>query len=132
MEKKTAGLVGAIAGLATFGTAHAATQPVRMPAEVMQVSSYAELLTPIPNATELLRAANAEPRVIEAQYYNQGPPGYQHHHHAHHHHHHNRHHHHAWYPPPPPPFPHHHHHHHHHHHGTTVVVPGIGVIHSGG
>jgi hypothetical protein len=140
MEKSTAGLVGAIASLATMGTAQAA-HPVQTPAhlmpQVMSVSSYAELLQPIPNAPDLLKASNAEllqkseaqARVQEVQYYNQGPPpGYydqqqQYHHHHHHHHHH------AYYPPPPPPPD---YHHHHHHNGVTIVIPGLGVLRNGG
>jgi len=135
MEKNTAGLVGVIASLATMGTAQAA-HPEQTPPQAMQVSSYAELLKPIPNAAELLRASNAQllqkaqARVMvhEVQYYNynQGPPppppGYYHHHHHHHHHHH------AYYPPPPPPD----YHHHHHHNGVTIVVPGLGVDRGGG
>jgi len=122
MEKKTAGLVGVLAGLASLGTAQAAAHPGHAPAQVMQVSSYADLLKPIPNAAELLKASNAQlaqPRVEEAQYYSNEPPppppGYHHHHHHHH----------EYYPPPPPP---HHHHHHHHQGGVTIVVPGVGAI----
>ncbi len=120
MEKKTAGLVGAIASLATMGAAQAAVHPAQTPEQVMRVSSYAELLTPIPNAAELLRQAQMQPRPV--QYYQDEPPpppDYYHHHHHHHH-----------YYPPPPPY-HHHHHHHHHHGGVTLVVPGVGVLHSG-
>lgn len=133
MEKTTAGLVGMIASLATMGTAHAAGHPAQTPAEVMRVSTYAELLRPIPNAPELLRASNTElrqkaqarPLAQEVQYYNEGPPpGYAYHHHHHHHHHH-----HAYYPPPPPPPD---YHHHHHHNGVTIVVPGLGVVRGGG
>jgi hypothetical protein len=115
MEKRTAGLVGALAGLATMGVAHAAIKPE----PVMQVVSYSDLLKPIPNAEELLKASNAElqARVQQAQYYNE-PPDYHHHHHHHHN---------AYYPPPPPPD---YHHHHHHHGGVTIVVPGVGAIHT--
>lgn len=125
MEKTTAGLLGALAGLATMGTAHAA--PVPDVQTVMRVSSYADLLKPIPNATEILKASNAEllasantapARLQDAQYYNSPP---EHHHHHHHHH--------QYYaPPPPPPVYYHHHHHHHHQQGVTIVVPGLGVV----
>ena len=58
MDKKIAGLVGAVAGLATVGSAEAAT-PAHHQAEALQASSYADLLTPIPNAVELMRADDA-------------------------------------------------------------------------
>jgi hypothetical protein len=103
MDRKTTSIAGAAAALAAG-------------------PALAELLTPIPNAVERLRRAEAEPpappaRLIEAQY---GRP-YDHHHHHHHHHHHSR----AWYLRNGyvfqgggwilAPRPHHHHHHHHHH-----------------
>lgn len=121
MEKHAAGLLGALAGLASMGTAQAAL-PATAPAQVMQVSTYAELLSPIPNAASLLASSNAElaanpPRIVETQYYQNGGPPHHHHHH-----------HHSYRPPlPPPP---HHHHHHHHHGGVTMVVPGIGAVHT--
>ncbi len=115
MEKKTAGLVGALAGLATIGAAQAAPHPAPTAEQVMRVSSYAELLTPIPNAAELLRQAPVQAQPVQ---YDQDQ-GYDDHHHHHHHHHHH------YYPPP-----HHHHHHHHHHGGVTIVVPGVGVLHN--
>jgi hypothetical protein len=101
MDKKIAGLVGAVSALATMtGVEAARAQNVT---EVLNARSYAELLQPIPNAVALLMAADAvnvarvnaeaaqDPNMKLAQY------GYHHHHH-----------HHRWY--------HHHHHHHHHHH----------------
>jgi hypothetical protein len=102
MEKKTAVLIGGIASLATLGSAQAAVDHGAEVARTMQVSSYSELLKPIPNAVELLKASNAEVlreaqeqmRARPVQYYY-----YYHHHHHHHYHHH-----------------HHHHHHYHHHH----------------
>jgi len=123
MEKKTAGLVGALAGLASMGAAHAAVQPA---AQMLQVSAYSDLLKPIPNASEMLKLSNAElmqkaaqARVVQAQYYENGPPPPQDHHHHHHHHQ-------AYYPPPPPPPV--YHHHHHHHNSVTIAVPGVGVV----
>ena len=84
MEKKIAGLLGAVAALSTMGTAQATPAPV--PADAMQANSYADLLEPIPNALALLQAVDeqapqksADPNVQLAQY---------HHHHHHHHHHH--------------------------------------------
>jgi hypothetical protein len=46
MDKKIAGLLGAIAGLATIGTAQAAINPAAVP-DTLQASSYTDLLTPI-------------------------------------------------------------------------------------
>jgi hypothetical protein len=106
MDKKIAGLVGAISALAPVNAGQA-----REVTEVLNARSYAELLQPIPNAVALLMAADAvnvarakaeaeqDPNVKLAQY------GYHHHHHHHRWYHH--HHHHRWY---------HRHHHHHHHH----------------
>jgi hypothetical protein len=118
MDKKIAGLLGAVAALGSMNAAQAAPSPD--PTEVLRANSYAELLEPIPNASALLRAvdeARSEPsadaNVQVAQYY--------HHHHHHHHHH-------AFYPRYYDPYGpvvvvpryrryyHHHHHHHHHHH----------------
>lgn len=112
MEKKIAGLLGAVATLGAFGTAQAAPTPV--PGEVVKANSFAELLEPIPNAAALLKAVDesqpvpsAEPNVQLAQFY--------HHHHHHHHHH-------SFYPRygyggvvVVPRYRRHHHHHHHHH-----------------
>jgi hypothetical protein len=124
MDKKVAGLVGAVSALATMTAAEAAR--AREATEILNPRSYAELLQPIPNAVALLIAADAlsaarakgeagqDPNVKLAQY--EYEYGYYHHHHHHHHHrrwwyhHHHHHHHHRWY------YYHHHHHHHHHHH----------------
>jgi hypothetical protein len=119
MEKKIAGLLGAMAALGTMNAAQAAPSPD--PTEVLRANSYAELLQPIPNAAAILRAVDearpapsADANVQVAQYY--------HHHHHHHHHHH------AFYPRYYDPYGpvvvvpryrryyYHHHHHHHHHH----------------
>jgi hypothetical protein len=77
MDKKTAGLVGAISALTPL--AATAAPAAKTLAEVMAPTSYAELLQPIPNAVELLKeAATAAPepqaRVEQAQYY--GNPYY--------------------------------------------------------
>ena len=84
----TAAALTSLVGVAAVAPADGAVR--------MQAQSYAELLQPIPNATEQLKiadmqAAPAEPRLIEAQYTNS-----HHHHHyrrhrrtQHHHHHHN-------------------------------------------
>ncbi len=113
MDSKTATLLAAAAAL-TAGPALAT--PAAQARAIPVAASYAELLTPIPNAVERLQLADAEvqaPRLIEAQYMA--------HHHHHHHHHHNR----RWYRQNGyywnngawllRPRPHHHHHHHHNH-----------------
>jgi hypothetical protein len=81
MDKKIAGLLGAVAALGGLNAAQAA--PALDPTEILRANSFAELLEPIPNAAELLRAVDAQPPaeavVHEAQYY----PYYRHHHHHH-------------------------------------------------
>ncbi len=61
MERKTAGLLGALAGVAALGgaSAQAATHVAAPPPEPLAVTSYADLLRPIPNAVEALKASNA-------------------------------------------------------------------------
>ncbi|AXK80542.1 hypothetical protein DW352_08450 [Pseudolabrys taiwanensis] len=131
MDKKIAGLLGAVAALSSLPSAQAAAPAIEPThtADAMQVSSYADLLTPVPNAVAVLKAddaaraqmsadeAQAPDGVQVAQYY------YHHHHHHHqifirryhHHHHHWR----RWH--------HHHHHHryyrhHHHHHHSHYMM----------
>ena len=112
MEKKIAGLLGAMATLGAFSAAQAAPAPVPAPADVLRANSFADLLEPIPNAAALLQAVDesaptqsADANVQLAQYY------YHHHHH-----------HHAWrrYAPRvvvvPPRYGYYRRHHHHHHH----------------
>jgi hypothetical protein len=93
MDKKLVGLLGAAASIATLGSAYA-TQSELTPSRLPDASSYAELLAPVTNAPELLKADDAA-RSQEATL----PPGatlaqYHHHHHHHrviirrHHHHH--------------------------------------------
>ena len=62
MERKTAGLLGALAGVAALGgtSAQAASHVAAMPPEPLAVTSYSDLLRPIPNAVEALKAHNAE------------------------------------------------------------------------
>jgi len=86
----TAAAITSLVGAAAVAPADGAVR--------MQAQSYAELLQPIPNATEQLKiadmqAARVEPRLIEAQYATD-----------HHHHHYRRHRRHTQ------PQPHHHHH----------------------
>ncbi len=86
MNDKVALLLCGTAALLTFNAAGQATPAEPSPPTLPSAQSYAELLTPIPNAVEMLRADNAaqatrpRARVQLAQY---------HHHHHHHHHHHN-------------------------------------------
>jgi hypothetical protein len=105
MEKRIAGLLGAVATLGAMNAAQAAPTPPASD-ETLRASSFAELLEPIPNAAMLLRAVEQAPpapsmegNVQLAQYY--------HHHHHHHHHH-------FWRRYYRDRFYHHHHHHHHH------------------
>ena len=58
MDKKLVGLIGAVAGLATAGGAQAAIDPPAL-SEALHASSYADLLAPIANPVELLKADNA-------------------------------------------------------------------------
>jgi hypothetical protein len=125
MEKKIAGLLGAMATLGALNGAQASPAPA--PSDPLKVNSYADLLEPIPNALKVLQAIEEqspvkpwEDNVKVAQYY------YHHHHHGYYHHHHHHgyyhHHHHGYYYGPrvyvvPPRRFYHHHHHHHHHHG---------------
>jgi G3E family GTPase len=117
MDKKIAGLLGAMASIGALNSAQAA--PSLNPTDILQANSFAELLEPIPDAAARLKAVDASQaqdvgHVQLAQYY------YHHHHHHHHHHH-------GFYrrydepevvivPRYRRPYYHHHHHHHHHHH----------------
>jgi hypothetical protein len=88
MDGKIATLAGA-AALAAVPALAGATPPASEPA-VPVAATYAELLNPIPNASERLQRADAQaearPELIEAQYV-------AHHHHHHHHHSYSR----SWY-----------------------------------
>jgi hypothetical protein len=106
MDKKIAGLIGAVTAL-TAGGAMAAAPNL---SEILSARSFAELLQPIPNASALLLAADAAKSNVGArdaqlaQYDDRDrrehedvppvvrdlvqPNGQQHHHHHHHHHHH--------------------------------------------
>jgi hypothetical protein len=121
MDKKIAGLLGAAAAVATVGCAQASTAPAQAPNDPLTARSYADLLTPIPNATEALIADNAR---LEAKPF-EGVQLAQYYHHHHHHHHgyyryRHHHHHHGYYR--------YNRHHHHHHHGAYIGVPGVGGV----
>jgi hypothetical protein len=122
MDKTTAGLLGAVATLATMGVAQAATEPAPNPSEFMQVASYRDLLAPVENAKALMQADDAmrAERGVQQDDVDHTPENvkladwsdrryYSEHHHHHHH---------AYY----------HHHHHHHHHHAVIGIPGVGVV----
>jgi hypothetical protein len=102
MDKTLAALLGAVGTLAAVGPAHAAAQPIDQPveapanlADILHAASYADLLRPIPNAVEQLRALEqaelARPSDTARMLYE---VQYHHHHHHHHHRYVRRHHHH--------------------------------------
>jgi hypothetical protein len=112
MDKKIAGLLGAAVALTTVGavtTASAATSPTT---ESLTVTSYRDLLDPVLNPVEALKADDA--RLAEASSAPIEQAQYRYHHH--HHHHHNQDRRRFFRRFVPPPFRRDHHHHHHHHH----------------
>ena len=104
MEKKIAGVLGAVAALSTLTAAQAA------PTDVLRANSYAELLNPIPDATAKLKVLDERGASQPAGQEKTLKLAYHHHHHHHHHHHR------AYIRPRIVVVPHRHHHHHHHHH----------------
>ena len=116
MEKKIAGLLGAMATLGAFNGAEAAPAPSPAPTDILRANSFADLLEPIPNAAALLQAVDESAPVPSADENVQLAQFYHHHHHHHHHSQYRR-----YYDEPrivvvPRRYRHHHHHHHHHHH----------------
>jgi hypothetical protein len=113
MDKKIAGLLGAVAALSTLGAAQATPAPGT--SDALTANSYADLLEPIPNAAKTLQALDEQAPAKSAEGNVQLAQFYRHHHHHHHHH--------GYYRRGPVivvpgrRFRHHHHHHHHHHHG---------------
>ncbi|MBW4090984.1 MAG: hypothetical protein HIU82_07740 [Proteobacteria bacterium] len=90
MNRTTVGLLGAVAGLATIGVAHAAIESG--PSGGLQVSSYSDLLAPVQDPVAALHAhdaARARTSGLDgtriAEEYRRSRD---HHHHHHHHHHH--------------------------------------------
>jgi hypothetical protein len=82
MDKKIAGLLGAAAALTTLGSVNTASASASEPAPV---TTYGDLLEPVPNALAALIADDAalaqqRPATTRVAQY--------HHHHHHHHHHH--------------------------------------------
>jgi hypothetical protein len=112
MDKKIIGLLGAAAALATVGGANATEVQGNSPSPA---ASYRNLLNPVPNALEALKADDARrasDQTVSTKVA-QVVIGVGHHHHHHHHHHvvprvHVR------------VLPHHHHHHHHHHSSVYI------------
>jgi hypothetical protein len=111
MDKKIAGLLGAVAALGSLNAAQATPAPA--PAEVLQANSYADLLEPIPNAGRVLQALDEQAPLQSADADVKVAQFYRHHHHHHHHHH-------GYFRRGPivvvVPHRRHYHHHHHHHH----------------
>jgi hypothetical protein len=121
MEKKIAGLLGAVATLGAFGAAQAAPMANPAPAEILNANSFADLLEPIPNAAALLQVVDEAGPISTADENVQQAQFFYHHHHHHHHHNQFRRYNGYDYDGPrvvvvPRRFYHHHHHHHHHHH----------------
>src|ERR1700733_14814123 len=85
MEKKIAGLLGAMATLGAFSAAQAAPMPSPAPTDILRANSFADLLNPIPNAAARLQAVDESGPVSSA---NENVRLVQYHHHHHHHHHH--------------------------------------------
>ena len=56
MDKKIAGLLGAVATLGAMNAAQAAPTPAPAPSDILRANSFADLLEPIPNAAKLLQA----------------------------------------------------------------------------
>jgi hypothetical protein len=122
VNKTTAGLLGAVAGLATMGSAQAGLRSPAATAEALHAPSYADLLAPVANAVALQREDDAARMRIPAGGVELADDnGYNRDHHHHHHHH-------RYYRREYQPRQ----YHHHHHHGAFVGVPGVGgvVIHS--
>jgi hypothetical protein len=87
MEKKIAGLLGAVAALGALNAAQAAPAPSPAPSDVLRANSFADLLEPIPNAASLLQAIDESAPVQSVDENVQLAQFYHHHHHHHHHHH---------------------------------------------
>lgn len=125
MDKKIAGLLGAVAGLATMSTAQAAISPASNSTAGSPASSYADLLAPIANPIAQLQADDTKraqeaavettPELQLAQAYTYSAYHYTSNHHHHHHHTYTRHYTRNY-------------HHHHHHPKTVIGIPGVGGV----
>ncbi len=108
MDKSLAGLIGAVGALAAIAPAQAMPASHVPAQDAMQVASYSDLLKPIPNALELLKAqetADGDAVLVPVQIIIGGHPRRYHHHHSHYR-----------------RRVYHHHHHHHHHRGPAIVI----------
>jgi hypothetical protein len=96
MDKRIAGLLGAAAALSAVNGAQATTPSTTLP----PAATYRDLLEPVPNAAEALKAEDARlagtPSTDGTKVAEVVVIGHHHHHHhrrrAHHHHHHHHHH----------------------------------------
>jgi hypothetical protein len=88
MDKRIAGLLGAVGALASLHSAEAAAGPADS-AAILKVQSFAELLNPIPNAKAALAAVD-ETQDRTGTSFEVADNRHHHHHrrHRHHHHHH--------------------------------------------
>jgi hypothetical protein len=101
MDKKLMGMLGAASTLALLtGGAAAATPNEASGPELRPAQSFAELLDPIPNALETLKAEDQKGPPATTESSTEKVAQYYHHHHHHHYYYH----------------PHHHYYYHHHHH----------------
>ena len=93
-------LTGASALALLGGAAEAASLPVVGVDSVAPARSFAELLDPIPNAADILRAESErtpdEGSCGDDRWFWLNTHHHHHHHHHHHYHHHHHHHHHWW------------------------------------
>ena len=74
MDKKAAGILGAVAGLATIGAAHAG-EPVSQPSQPLHASSYADLWSPFRMPSHVLKAddeARAHVTQVDGFYFSYG------------------------------------------------------------
>jgi hypothetical protein len=109
MDKKIAGLLGAVAAMSSMTSVNAAAPT---PAETLQATSYTDLLNPVPNAVAQLiaddnaRAARSRDGGDEMDVAQIRVDVDHHHHHRHHR---------------------KHRHHHHHHHSNFMAIPRADV-----
>jgi hypothetical protein len=90
MHKTMTGLLGAVAALGALGATQAA--PASDPSDALKVSSFAELLEPIPDAATQLKVMDEAQSKAPAERNIQLAYHHHHHHHWRHRHHHHHHH----------------------------------------
>ena len=109
MDKTLISLLSGASALALLGGSQASAAPPVDEVNVLQPArSFAELLDPIPNAENVLRAENERAAATVAEDKQMVVAEYYHHHHHYHHHYYHHHHHYDYH--------HHYHHHHQYHH----------------